>query len=171
MKPHWLARLPAPWRARLMRLGFNWHPAYRRTGGRIVYVAPDLSHMRVCLPLTRATRNVVGTLFGGSLFAVTDGPHPALLMAALGPDYIVWDQEASIRYKAPGRTTLYADFAITADDLAAIRADLARDGETRRNFTVELKDRHGAVHTVVERTVYIAAKAHYKSKTTGGDPR
>jgi hypothetical protein len=113
---------------------------------------------------------VVGTLFGGSLFAVTDGPHPTLLMAALGPDVVVWDQEASIRYRTPGRGTLYADFLISPEEVAAVRAALAEDGETRRVYRVELKDRHGRVHTLVERTVYIAKKSHYKNKTTGGDP-
>lgn len=132
------------------------------------YVAPDLSRMRVRLRLTWRTRNVVGTLFGGSLFAVTDGPHPTLLMAALGPEVVIWDQEASIRYQAPGRTTLYADFVITAEEVALVRALLARDGETRRSYQVELKDGEGQVHTVVERTVYIANKAYYKRKLAGG---
>ena len=107
--------------------------------------------------------------FGGALFAITDGPHPTLLMVALGPDVVVWDQEASIRYRTPGRGTLYADFVVAPEDVAAIRADLDRDGETRRSYTVELKDRHGTIHAVVERTVYIARKAHYKSKIAGGE--
>lgn len=169
MKPHWLHRIPSRWRPALMRLGFNWHPAWRASGGRVDYVAPDLSHLRVSLRLNRRTRNVVGTLFGGSLFAITDGPHPTLLMAALGPGVVVWDQEASIRYRTPGRTTLYADFIITPEEVAAVRAALARHGETRRCYRVDLKDRHGRVHTVVERTVYIADKTHYKKKLTGGD--
>jgi acyl-coenzyme A thioesterase PaaI-like protein len=153
-----------------MRVGFNLHPAYRNSGGRVEYVAPDLSHMRVRLPLNRHTRNVFGTLFGGSLFSITDGPLPTMLMAALGSDVVVWDQEATIRFLVPGRTTLYADFQITADELTAIRAAIAEDGKVRRTYCVELKDEQGNVHTVVERTVYIADKFHYKSKTTGGIP-
>jgi acyl-coenzyme A thioesterase PaaI-like protein len=152
-----------------MRWGFNLHPAYRASGGRVEYVAPDLSHMRVRLDLNRRTRNVFGTLFGGSLFSVTDGPLPTMLMAALGSDVIVWDQEARIQFLVPGRATLYADFRITPAELATVRAAIASDGAVRRSYTVELKDEQGIVHTVVERTVYIADKAHYKSKTTGGD--
>jgi acyl-coenzyme A thioesterase PaaI-like protein len=165
----WLQRLPAAWRAPLVKIGFNLHPAYRGSGGRVESVAADLSAMRVRLDLRRRTRNVFGTLFGGSLFSITDGPQPTLLMAALGPDVVVWDAEAHIRYLVPGRTTLYADFRVEAEELASIRAALAADGETRRSYTVELKDDQGIVHTVVERTIYIADKAFYKSKTTGGD--
>ena len=90
-------------------------------------------------------------------------------MAALGADVVVWDAEARIRFLVPGRTALYADFQVTAADLEAIRNDIARDGRTRRTYTIELKDEQGIVHAVVERTVYIADKAHYKSKTSGGE--
>jgi hypothetical protein len=38
-----------------------------------------------------------------------------------------------------------------------------------RTYRVELKDANGTVHTVVERTVYIADKTHYRLKTTVGD--
>jgi len=45
-----------------------------------------------------------------------------------------------------------------------VREIVARDGECERTYTVELKDRHGVVHTIVERTVYIADKAFYRNK-------
>jgi len=168
MKPAWLARLSPAWRARMVRLGFNFHPAFRGTGGRVVHVARDLRHIRVCLPLNWKTRNIVGSLYGGSLFAITDGAHPMMLMAALGESVIVWDKAASIRYRKPGYTTLYADFVIDETEVAFIRACLAENPELERTYTVELKDAHGTVHTVVERTVYIADKNYYRKKT-GGD--
>ena len=39
----------------------------------------------------------------------------------------------------------------------------------RRTYLVELRDSHGTVHTVVERTVYIADKQYYRKKSTEGD--
>lgn len=152
----------------MLRLRFNFHPAYRGTGGRVVHVAPDLSHIRVSLPLSCRTRNLFGSLYGGSLFAVTDGIHPMLLMAALGKDVIVWDKAASIRYRKPGFTTLYADFFIDKAEVAAIRAALAESPELDRTYQVELKDREGVVHTVVELTVYVAEKSYYKRKAVQG---
>ncbi len=168
MKPAWLAKLSPAWRARMVRLGFNLHPAFRGTGGRVVHVARDLRHIRICLPLNWKTKNIVGSIYGGSLFAITDGAHPMMLMAALGDAYIVWDKAASIRYRKPGYTTLYADFLLPDDEIAAIRGALAEYPELERTYTVELKDRDGTVHTVVERTVYIAEKNHYRRKG-GGD--
>jgi acyl-coenzyme A thioesterase PaaI-like protein len=169
MKPAWLSRVPPAWRARMMRMGFNLHPAFRGTGGRVEHVAPDLSHIRVRLPLTWRTRNVVGSIYGGSLFAVTDGLHPLMIMAALGKEVVVWDKAASIRYKKPGLTTLFADFALPPDEVLAIRNALRDSPELDRTYEVELKDENGVVHTVVERTVYIADKNHYRTKQTRGE--
>lgn len=169
MKPAWLARLSPAWRARMVRLGFNFHPAFRGTGGRVVHVARDLRHIRIALPWTWKTRNIVGSLYGGSLFAITDGAHPMMLMAALGEAYVVWDKAASIRYRKPGYSTLFADFRLDEAEIGSIRAALAAHPELERTYTVELKDGHGTVHTVVERTVYIAEKNYYRSKTGGDD--
>jgi acyl-coenzyme A thioesterase PaaI-like protein len=169
MKPAWLSRVPPAWRARMMRMGFNLHPAFRGTGGRVEHVAPDLSHIRVRLPLSWRTRNVVGSIYGGSLFAVTDGLHPLMIMAALGKEVVVWDKAASIRYKKPGLTTLFADFALPPDEVLAIRNALRDSPELDRTYEVELKDENGVVHTVVERTVYIADKNHYRTKQTRGE--
>ena len=169
MKPAWLVKMPVAWRARMVRLGFNLHPAFRGTGGRVVHVARDLRQIRIRLPLTWRTRNIVGSLYGGSLFAITDGAHPLMLMAALGSEYIVWDKAASIRYRKPGYTTLYADFRLDDDELAEIHRRLAEHPALERTYTVELKDRQGTVHTVVERTVYIAEKNYYRNKSGGGD--
>lgn len=166
----WLARLPPRWQARVMRLGFNLHPAFRGTGGRVESISPDLSHVRVRLPLGWRTRNMLGTIYGGSLFSVTDGAHPTMLMLALGQNAIVWDKAATIRYRRPGRETLYADFLITPEEIAGIHTDLARNGETERTYLVELKNRDGLVHAQVERTVYIADKAHYKQKLSEKTP-
>lgn len=169
MKPAWLAKVPSAWRARMVRMGFNLHPAFRGTGGRVEHVAHDLSHIRIRLPLSWRTKNVVGSIYGGSLFAVTDGVHPMMLMAALGDDVIVWDKAASIRYKKPSYSTLYADFTLDPADVAGIRECLKLIPELDRTYLVELKDEQGTVHTVVERTVYIADKNHYRQKSTEGD--
>jgi acyl-coenzyme A thioesterase PaaI-like protein len=156
MKPAWLAKLSPAWRAHMVRLGFNLHPAFRGTGGRVVHVAQDLRHMRFRLPLSWKTKNIVGSLYGGSLFAITDGAHPMMLMAALGDDYIVWDKAASIRYRKPGYSTLYADLLLPGDEVEAIKAALRESPVLERTFQVELKDDQGIVHAEVERTVYIA---------------
>jgi hypothetical protein len=92
-----------------------------------------------------------------------------MIMAALGKEVVVWDKAASIRYKKPGLTTLFADFALPPDEVLAIRNALRDSPELDRTYEVELKDENGVVHTVVERTVYIADKNHYRTKQTRGE--
>lgn len=164
MKFSTLKRIPLRWRARVLRAGFNLHPVFRSTGGRVEFISRDLLHIRIRLALNRQTRNVVGSLFGGSLFSITDGVHVAMLLTHLHRDVIVWDKAAAIRYRKPAYCTVYADFTLDPADLDLINAELDRDHETSRRFTVELKDKAGTVYTVVERMVYIAEKAFYKQK-------
>jgi hypothetical protein len=169
MKLSQLNRLPPRWRARALRTGFNLHPAFRSTGGRVDYVSHDLLHVRVRLALTRRTRNIVGSIFGGSLFSVTDGVHAAMLMARLGRDAIIWDKAAEIRYRKPAFRTLYADFILTEAELQGIREELDQRHEAERTYQVDLRDADGTVHTEVQRTLYLADKAYYKQRKPRDD--
>src|SRR5690606_7264101 len=170
MKLSTLKRIPQRWRPRAMRVGFNLNPAFRGTGGRVDYISPDLLRVRIRLALTRKTRNFVGSLYGGSLFAVTDGVHVAMLLASLQRDVIIWDKAAAIRYRKPAYSTVYADVRLSSRDLIDICLELDNNHETSRKFTVELKDKAGTVYTVVERLVYIADKAYYKQKMLVQEP-
>lgn len=164
-----LLRIPIKWRARVMRAGFALHPAFRRSGGRIQLISPDLSRVRIKLPFKRSTRNLVGSLYGGSLFAITDGVHVAMLLARLSSNFIVWDKAAAIRYRRPAYTSLFAEFCINQKEIDDICKEIEENGETSRKYTVELKDQNGDIYTVVERMIYIADKAYYKqSKVSKG---
>lgn len=167
MKPAWLERLPPKWRAHAVRIGFNLHPAFRGAGGRVIEVSHDLRRMRVRLPYSWRTRNVVGSLYGGSLFAITDGAHPMMLMAALGDEVVVWDKVATIRYRRPGYSAVEAEFELPPQEIEAIRAALREAPEIERSYTVELRDQSGEVCAVVDRIVYIGLKKHYRQKGGG----
>ena len=150
----------------LLRHGLNWFPAYRATGARIVHISRDLQRAVVRLPLRRITRNGAGTLFGGSLYSATDPVFALLLAARLGPGYIVWDKAASIRYRRPGREALTAEFAVGDADVEAVRAEIADSGACDRTFRTAFVDRNGVVHAEIEKTVYVASKQHYKSRSS-----
>jgi acyl-coenzyme A thioesterase PaaI-like protein len=145
-------------RTRLMRWGFNWFPAYRGTGGRIAFISADYSEVRVRLPLSWRTRNYVGTIFGGSIYGAVDPIFMIMLIKILGPEYVVWDKAATIRFLKPGRTTLSATFRVDSALVEGIRSDVARDGKTERVLPVELVDREGVPHARVEKTLYVRRK-------------
>lgn len=147
--------MPESWSTRLARWGFNWFPAYRATGARITYIASDWLDVRVRLPLSWRSRNYVGTMFGGSMYGAVDGIHMVMLIKALGPDFVVWDKAATIRFRRPGRGTLYADFRIDPAELASIRADVERSGKTEREYTVELVSAANEVHATCQKLLSI----------------
>jgi acyl-coenzyme A thioesterase PaaI-like protein len=147
--------MPESLRTRLTRHLFNLVPAYRGTGGRVEYIASDWREVRVRLPLSLRTRNYVGTIFGGSMYAAVDPFYMIMLMRNLGAGYVVWDKSASIRFRKPGRSTLRARFVLDEAELSAIREALATAPSVNRIYTVELADAAGVVHATVEKTLYV----------------
>lgn len=152
--------MPESLRTRIQRLGFNWFPAYRGTGGRITYIAADWREIRIRLPLNLRTRNYVGTIFGGSMYGAVDPIYMVMLIRCLGPEYVVWDKAASIRFRRPGRATLHARFVLDEAELDAVRAALAGAPAIDRTYRVELADAEGVVHAVIEKVIHIRRKGH-----------
>ncbi len=110
------------------------------------------------------TYNYVGTIFGGSMFSAADPFYMLMLFRSLGSKYVVWDKSASIRFRKPGKTTLFAKYEITAADFKEIKNAVAELGETTHTFTIQWKDKNGIVHAEIERLCYIADKDFYKRK-------
>jgi hypothetical protein len=141
-----------------MRWGFNFFPAYRGTGARVTYMSGDFREVHVKLPLNWRTRNYVGTIFGGSLYGAVDPHYMLMLIKILGRDYVVWDKAATIRFKKPGRGTLYSRFVISEEEIETIRRRLETEHSIDRVYRADLVDADGVVHAEVEKTVYIRRK-------------
>ena len=150
--------MPESFKSRVLRWKFNLFPAYRGSGARVTYIADDFREVRVRLPLSFRSRNLVGTIFGGSMYASVDPMYMIMLMRLLGRDYIVWDKAATIRFRKPGRTTLFANFRLDDAELDAIRAAAAGGAPLDRTYNVDLVDAEGVVHASVEKVIYIRRK-------------
>lgn len=131
------------------------YPPFLGAGIRVVAVDPELRDVTVEMPLRRWNQNYLGTQFGGSLYSMTDPFYVILLLAALGPGHAVWDKEASIAFLRPGRGTVRARFTLDDVALAAIRADLARDGKSYPRFTVDITAAGGEVVARVSKLVSV----------------
>lgn len=147
--------MPESLSTRMHRIGFNLFPAYFGTGARVTYIADDWREIRVELPLSIRTRNYVGTIFGGSMYAAVDPMYMIMLIKLLGPGYVVWDKAASIRFRRPGRSTLNAAFRLDDAELEAIHAALRSSPKIDRHYEVKLVDDRGEVHAVVGKTIHI----------------
>ena len=150
--------MPESFASRFLRWKFNFFPAYRGTGAWVTYVAGDFREVRVRLPLSWRTRNLVGTIFGGSLYGAVDPIYMIMLIRLLGREFIVWDKAAEIRFRKPGRSTLFATFTVDEAELNAITEATAAGNPVDRLYTVDLVDRDGVVHATINKTIYIRRK-------------
>jgi acyl-coenzyme A thioesterase PaaI-like protein len=115
--------------------------------------------MRVKLPLNWRTRNYVGTIFGGSLYAALDPHFMFMLMHRLGPGYLVWDKAASVRFRKPGRSTLTAVCKMPDGEVAEVKRLLEGTEKVDRTYSVDLVDEQGVVHATVEKVVNVRKAA------------
>jgi acyl-coenzyme A thioesterase PaaI-like protein len=148
--------VPLP-KSSLLRL-LNLYPPYLGAGVRVTHIAPDLRAIDVRMKLRWWNRNYVGTQFGGSLYSMIDPFFMLMYLENLGPGYVVWDKAASIRFRRPGRGTVYARFRVTEDDLAAARDAVARDGRFQPTLTVQITDDDGELVAEVDKVLSIKPK-------------
>lgn len=137
---------------------WNLWPPFLGAGLKINYISSDWHQAQIILKKKFWNQNIMGTQFGGSIFAMTDAIYMVMLKKILGKNYIVWDKSASIQFLKPGKTQLKANFILTPEDIEGIRTQLTPENQKMDwRATVEVKDIQGQVIAVAERVVYIRA--------------
>lgn len=143
---------------RNIRTFVNFYPPLLGAGIRVRRMASDWKEVDVEMKLRWWNRNYVGTHYGGSLYSMTDPFFMLMLMENLGKDYIVWDKSASIRFRKPGRGTVFASFRLSDEQIGEIKLALNSEKKIERMFTVEVKDESGNVIAEVEKLLHIRKK-------------
>ncbi len=133
-------------------------PANRGRGGGVTYISEDWRDVSVKIPLSWRTRNYVGTIYGGSIYGAVDPIYMLMLIRILGPEYVIWDKAAAIRFKKPGKSTLYADFALSTAEIEEIKRLAETERSIDRVYNLELKDKNSVVHAFIEKTIYISKR-------------
>ncbi len=141
---------------RLRERFVNLYPPFLGAGIRSRRL-DDLT-IRVEMPLTWFNRNIFGTHFGGSLYAMCDPWFALILLRALGDGYIVWDKAASIQFVRPGRGTVIAVFHIPPERVEEIRQAAEASSKVEPLFTAEVLDSDGQVVARVEKLLYVRKK-------------
>jgi len=134
---------------------FNLWPPFRGAGIRVREIAGDFRSATVELRMRLLNRNAVGTHFGGSLFAMTDPFFMIMMMRNLGPDYVVWDKEACVRFLKPARGTVTARFTLPEERVAEAREKTAAGAKHEPSFTVAIVDEQGVTVAEVDKVLYI----------------
>ncbi len=147
-----------PWNPEALRARLNAYGPYAGAGVLMTHIAEDASEIRVEMQLTQANRNLVGTHFGGSLYAMVDPHLMILLMQRLGADYVVWDKEATIDFRRPGVDTVHATIRVTGNEVEQIRAATGGGEKHLPQWTLEVLDEQDEVVATVLKTLYVRRK-------------
>jgi len=143
---------------RTVKRFINLWPPLLFSGIRVISIAADWRHVEVQLRLRWWNRNAVGTMFGGSLFAMTDPFYPVMLQHNLGPAYTVWTKSAQIEFLAPGRSIARASFDLSHERIEEIRAATASGDSHLAEFSTTITDPAAKPLTEVRKVVYVRLK-------------
>lgn len=136
-----------------MARAMSWWPPF--IGAGVSIRARDDYTVEVRMPLRWYNRNIVGTHFGGSLYAMCDPFFMLILMRHIGRGYVVWDKAATVRFKRPGRGLVRAVFHISPDQVAEIRARADAEPKVEPQFTAQVLAEDGTVVAEVEKLLYV----------------
>lgn len=146
-------------KSKIKRIGFNFFPAYRRTGGRIVFISDDYKEVHVRLGLNWTTKNYVGTVFGGSIFGASDPIYMVQLYHILGnEDYIIWDVEGYVKFLKPIKKNVFAKFVITDDLVNEIKIKTRAEKKHTIKLITSFEDENQVIYAQIERTIFISYK-------------
>ena len=92
------------------------------------------------------------------MYSMVDPHLMILLIQRLGPDYVVWDMEANIKFRKPGLGTVHATIRVTDEEVEAIRSATANGDKHLPQWTLAILDAQNEVVATVLKTLYVRRK-------------
>ena len=135
------------------------YPPYLGMGIRVKSFRDDFTRFEVELRARWYNRNLFGTHFGGSLYAMSDPFFVFIITMNFGSGYIVWDKSAGIDFLKPAQGTILGIFEIDKDRLEEIRDEVDKLGKNVYQFEANLVDEAGQIVARVRKEVHVRSKA------------
>ena len=134
------------------------YPPYLGAGIKLKKFNDDFTCFEVELKMKWFNRNLFGTHFGGSLYAMSDPFFVFIVLNYLGKEYVVWDKSAKINFIKPGKGTVKGKFKIEKSKLQEIKKEINIIGKNTYIFIGEIKNSDNEVIAKVEKEVYVRKK-------------
>lgn len=141
----------------------NWYPPFIGAGIRLAKANKDGSRYEVTMKLRWYNKNINGTHFGGSLYAMCDPWYVFIVAAQMGNDYIFWDKSASIKYLKPGKGKVTAIFEIPKEEINKIKEEVDRLGTQTYTFSTYVTGPEGEQVAYVQKEIYLRKKNKKKT--------
>jgi acyl-coenzyme A thioesterase PaaI-like protein len=151
-----MSKLTTKWWGTIRERLINYYAPLLGAGIRSKKI--DKNTIRVEMKLTVLNRNIVGTHFGGSLYAMCDPWFMLILMRNLGPNYVVWDKAASIQFLMPGRGKVSATFHISEERINQICEQAEGGQKIEPTFDVDVVDEKNQAVAHIQKLLYIRKK-------------
>jgi acyl-coenzyme A thioesterase PaaI-like protein len=151
-----MSKLTTKWWGTIRERLINYYAPLLGAGIRSKKI--DKNTIRVEMKLTALNRNIVGTHFGGSLYAMCDPWFMLILMRNLGPDYVVWDKAASIQFLMPGRGMVSATFHIWEERINQICEQSEGGQKIEPTFEVDVVNDKNQAVAHIQKVLYVRKK-------------
>jgi acyl-coenzyme A thioesterase PaaI-like protein len=161
---------PRVWSERRFKLALNLYPPFLFGRTRVVRIGRDFRSCTVRVKPSFLTRNLQGSIFGGTIFSAADPFHALLywqVFAHRGLRVQAWLKSARIEYRRPASSDLTFEFALSEEDIEEAQAALDRDGRFAKIFRTEAIDRGGQVCSVIHTEVYLRRPREEQRDTSG----
>lgn len=143
---------------RSLRRLLNFYPPWWFQRIRVASIRDDFLACRVRVRRSWRTRNLMGSTFGGTIYAAGDPVIAVLfwqILARRGVPVEAWLRTATIRFRRPAWSTLTLDFVIERIDVEDAIGHLDREGRWSRWYRVDALDADGRVCAEIETEVYL----------------
>ncbi len=137
----------------------NWYPPYIGAGIKLKKVNQDKTRMEVELRKTWFNKNLFGTHFGGSLYAMCDPFYVFIVHNYLGRGYVVWDKSAEIKFIKPGTGKVSAVFEISQEKLLQLKEEVDSAGKHTVFFETVIKNESDQLVAKVRKEIYMRKKS------------
>jgi acyl-coenzyme A thioesterase PaaI-like protein len=142
----------------------NFWPPFIGAGIKVKKINEQRTRFDVSMRLTSRNKNIFGTQFGGTLYAMTDPFYAFILFLNLGEDYIVWDKSASIDFVSPGRSRVNAVIEITEEEIKRIKEEVDKIGKNTYHFSTNVVDKDLNIVAKVNKEIYVRYKKFEKNQ-------
>jgi acyl-coenzyme A thioesterase PaaI-like protein len=136
----------------------NLYPPFVFNRIHIVSIGKGFRSCTVRISRSPLTRNLNGSIFGGSIFAAADPFYAVMLWQIFGRKGIrvqTWLRSASIRYLKPASSRLTLEFALSDEQVETAAAELTRNGRFVCTYDIEARNVAGELCAAIKTEAYI----------------
>lgn len=134
---------------------FRTLPCTANTGAEVDSISENLDTVVIKIPFNEQTKNFMGIMYGGTMYAATDAVYVVMLWYQLGEDYLVIDKSSQVQYLRPGIEDLYATCHLPSDDIGEITQALEKKRSIIREYDVNIADGNGKIVCKITKEIVI----------------